>query len=124
MSRDFIAATLKRLREKSGLTADEVGIKIGKSGKTVNAWENGRGQPDADILIELCDIYEVDNILDEFREKEKASVPEKPEAEAIEMMMDYLHKGLVAGGFVQEGQDIDRRSASVLISVIRALFDD
>lgn len=124
MSREYIAATLKRLREKSGLTADEVGEKIGKSGKTVNAWENGRGQPDADILIELCDIYEVDNILDEFREKEKASAPKRPEAEAIEMMMDYLHKGLVAGGFVAEGQDIDSRSTSVLISVIRALFDD
>lgn len=39
---------------------------IGKSGKTVNAWENNRGQPDAEILIQLCDIYHVDNILKEF----------------------------------------------------------
>ena len=68
MSREFIAQKLKELREKSGLTADEVGAKIGKSGKTVNAWEHNRGQPDAEILIELCDIYEVDDILYEFRE--------------------------------------------------------
>lgn len=67
MSREYIAKKLKELRQKSGLTADEVGAKIGKSGKTVNAWENNRGQPDAEILIALCDIYEVDDILKEFR---------------------------------------------------------
>lgn len=66
MSREQIAKTLKRLRIESGLTADEVGEAIGKSGKTVNAWENNRGQPDAEILIKLCDIYKVDNILKEF----------------------------------------------------------
>lgn len=68
MSRENIAKTLKKLREQSGLTADQVGAMIGKSGKTVNAWENNRGQPDADTLIQLCDIYNVDNILDAFRE--------------------------------------------------------
>ena len=69
MSRDYIANTLKRLREKVGLTADEVGVIIGKSGKTVNAWENGRGQPDAEILIKLCGIYHVNNLLAEFDEE-------------------------------------------------------
>ena len=66
MSRETIANALKRLRDKSGLTADEVGTLIGKSGKTVNAWENNRGQPDADMLMKLCQIYKVDNILKEF----------------------------------------------------------
>ncbi len=74
MSREHIAHKLKELRRKSGLTADEVGAKIGKSGKTVNAWENNRGQPDAEILIELCDIYNVDNILKEFREYKTESI--------------------------------------------------
>lgn len=73
MSREFIAQKLRELRQKSGLTADEVGKKIGKSGKTVNAWENNRGQPDAEILIALCDIYEVDDILKEFRENKPES---------------------------------------------------
>ena len=67
MSRFEIASTLKRLRIESGLKADEVGEMVGKSGKTVNAWENGRGQPDADTLILLSDIYGVKDILAEFR---------------------------------------------------------
>lgn len=67
MSRIEIAAALKRLRESSGLTANEVGAIVGKSGKTVNAWENNRGQPDAEMLMKLCDIYHVKDILAEFR---------------------------------------------------------
>ena len=69
MSRESIAKALKRLREQSGLTADQVGAIIGKSGKTVNAWENNRGQPDAEILMQLCNIYNVVDILSEFREE-------------------------------------------------------
>lgn len=74
MSREHIAKTLKKLRIKSGLTADEVGLKVGKSGKTVNAWENNRGQPDAEILIKLCDVYGVDDILKEFRKDNKENI--------------------------------------------------
>jgi len=73
MSRESIAKTLKRLREQSGLTADQVGNILGKSGKTVNAWENNRGQPDAEILMRLCDIYNVEDILSEFRDKTSES---------------------------------------------------
>ena len=69
MSRNYIAQVLKRLRENTNMTADEVGTKLGKSGKTVNAWENGRGQPDAEILIKLCSIYKVNNLLAEFDEE-------------------------------------------------------
>ena len=68
MSKEYIASVLKRLRLKSGLTADEVGEMVGKSGKTVNGWENARSQPDAEILLQLCDIYKVEDIMFEFRE--------------------------------------------------------
>lgn len=68
MSKEYIAAVLKKLRCESGMTADEVGALIGKSGKTVNGWENGRSQPDAEILLKLCDIYKVDDILTTFME--------------------------------------------------------
>lgn len=74
MSRERIAQTLKKLRIESGMTADEVGRIIGKSGKTVNAWENNRGQPDAEMLIQLCDIYNVDNILKEFSGDQSSSL--------------------------------------------------
>jgi len=81
MSRETIAKVLKRLRIQSGLTADQVGELLGKSGKTVNAWENNRGQPDAEALMMLCDIYKVQNILEEFKDvpERKQILPSKKE---------------------------------------------
>ena len=55
--REVMAKRLKNLREAAGLTAQEVGDKVGKSAKTIYAWENGRGQPDADLLIKLSKSY-------------------------------------------------------------------
>ncbi len=85
MSREYIASVLKRLREKSGLTADQVGEMIGKSGKTVNAWENNRGQPDAEILMQLCSIYNVKNILAEFN----------PNSEQDDIVLSKHEKALI-----------------------------
>lgn len=100
MSRFEIASTLKRLRTESGLKADEVGEMVGKSGKTVNAWENGRGQPDADTLILLSDIYGVKDILAEFRgttpddfslsEKEKSLIRAYRSQPSIQIAVDRL----------------------------------
>ena len=66
--------TLKRLREKSGLTTSQVGELLGKSGKTVNAWEHNHGKPDAEMLMKLCDIYNVKDILAEFRENKREDI--------------------------------------------------
>lgn len=68
MIRDQLAMRLRAFREKSGLTIYEVGEKIGKSGKTVSAWENGRGQPDADMLLTLCELYKIDSIAELYGE--------------------------------------------------------
>ena len=57
-----IAELLKKYREAAGLTVRQVGILIGKSYKTVSAWENGRGQPDADMFLKLCEIYHVPSV--------------------------------------------------------------
>lgn len=55
--RSIMARQLKVFRAKSGMSAKEVGGAIGKSEKTIYAWEVGRGQPDADELIALCRLY-------------------------------------------------------------------
>lgn len=61
-TRSRVAALLKQYRERAGLTVVEVGSKIGKSDKTVSAWENGRGQPDAEMFLKLCDVYNVESV--------------------------------------------------------------
>lgn len=60
--RKTLAIKLKEYRELNGLTIKEVGDYIGKSEKTVSAWEHERGQPDADMLFSLCTLYHITNI--------------------------------------------------------------
>lgn len=100
MSKEYIASVLKRLRENTKFTADEVGAMVGKSGKTVNAWENGRGQPDAEMLIKLCGIYKVNNILAEFDDsntiKQKNSIStEESKVLSQYRALDYFGKKAV-----------------------------
>lgn len=38
--------------------------------KTVYGWEGGQSQPSADILLTLCEIYNIPNILSAFGYKE------------------------------------------------------
>ena len=57
-----LAGKLQRFRKQAGLTTVEVGEKVGKSAKTVSGWEHGRGQPDADTLFLLCELYGIKSI--------------------------------------------------------------
>ena len=59
VSKIYIAKTLKAYRERRGIDVKEVAQKFNKSVKTIYAWENGQGQPDADTLIELCKWYNI-----------------------------------------------------------------
>lgn len=58
--RRCIAENIKKFRNGKGLSVDDVGAVVGKSGKTVSAWEVGHGQPDADAMIKLCRLFGVD----------------------------------------------------------------
>lgn len=73
--RTLLASRLREFRIASGMTAKEVGQKVGKSEKTVSAWEHGRGQPDADMLFTLCDLYGVKSF-DLFYSREPFSFKE------------------------------------------------
>ncbi|NCA68369.1 MAG: XRE family transcriptional regulator [Clostridia bacterium] len=96
MSRIRIAQTLKRLRKNAGYTAGEVGEKVGKSEKTISGWENDRGQPDADILMQLCDIYNVSDILAEFREDEKIASTGDDERDQLLLDINSAIRGMTS----------------------------
>jgi DNA-binding XRE family transcriptional regulator/desulfoferrodoxin (superoxide reductase-like protein) len=53
------AATIKRLREKLGLTQLQLGNMIGVSDKTVSKWETSRGLPDISLIEPLAKALEV-----------------------------------------------------------------
>ena len=60
VSNNYIADRLRELRKHAGLDVDTVGKGVGRSGKTISAWETGRNVPSADMLISICKFFGVD----------------------------------------------------------------
>lgn len=50
---------LRELRNKSGLTQNEIATKLGVSGQTILNWENRIYEPKIGQLIELADLFNV-----------------------------------------------------------------
>lgn len=56
-----LAAELKRLREAAGLTQEEVSGRTGKDRSTLYRLESAQQRPQRSTLIQLLDLYEVDD---------------------------------------------------------------
>ena len=81
--RKILASKLKECRERA----------IGKSEKTVNAWEHGRGQPDADMLFTLCKLYHIESISVFYGIKEEPLSLTAEEAELIRLYRSFNAQG-------------------------------
>lgn len=79
MKNEMIAKVLKELRKQNSMTVHDVVVKLGDKSiniadKTLYGWESGQAQPDADTLLVLCEIYQVEDILSTFGYKENAPI--------------------------------------------------
>lgn len=55
----YIAGKLREYRKAAGMTTAQVGERLHKSNKTVQAWETGTNQPSAEMMIAMCKLYDV-----------------------------------------------------------------
>ena len=55
----YIANRIRELRKNAGLDVETVGKGVGRSGKTVSAWETGRNMPSPEMLISICRFFGV-----------------------------------------------------------------
>lgn len=51
--------TLREIRERMGLTVDQVAKEIGVSESTFRKWESGKNHPTVDNYIRLCKFFRV-----------------------------------------------------------------
>lgn len=56
----WVGNQLKTFRKNNKLTLEEVGIKLGKTKKQIQNYENGHSRIYLDTIVELCKIYNVD----------------------------------------------------------------
>ena len=55
----MFSENLRSLRKKKGLTQEELAARLHIVRQTVSKWEKGLSVPDADLLVKLADILEV-----------------------------------------------------------------
>ncbi len=78
MKNPHIAKVLKYYRKLNGLSVNEVSEILTKyeapaAPKTIYGWESGSTQPDADTLMLLCEIYQIEDVLEAFGYKDQSS---------------------------------------------------
>lgn len=93
MLRDTLPARLREFRKKANLTTADVGRMIGKSDRTVSAWENGRGQPDADMLLQLCTIYGIESLSELVGENSSLPALSTEELRLLSLFDDLNEEG-------------------------------
>lgn len=72
MKNKYIPIVLKEYRKKNQLTVDEVSQlllerSIQAAPKTIYGWESGQASPRAEILLALCEIYNITDVLTAFQ---------------------------------------------------------
>lgn len=65
-----VAELIKKTRLDANMTQEEYGLKFGVTRQTVSSWENGKSIPDLQMLIDICNTYQVslDKLLNENEE--------------------------------------------------------
>ena len=69
--------TIKALRIRKAMTQDELAEKLFVSRQTVSNYENGKSNPDIDILVKIAEVLETDVNTLIYGEKEKEDKKKK-----------------------------------------------
>lgn len=98
-----IGIKLKEIRQSKGLSRKDVVEKLKKYGldisdKTIYGYEVGRTSANADMFLALCEIYEIDDILETFgyNTKEKKITLSNKEENIIRQYRDLDDYGILA----------------------------
>lgn len=69
---NYFSQNLKYLREKSGMTQDELASKLGTTLGAISHWENGIREPNIGMIIKIAELFNVDEsiILKDLRIKQ------------------------------------------------------
>lgn len=71
MKHEDIAKALKEYRKKNHYSVKDVSIMLGERSmevapKTIYGWESGQAKPSADMLLTLCELYNITDVLTAF----------------------------------------------------------
>ena len=81
---------LKKLRNEKNITQEQLAEMLNVSNRSISRWENGRNLPDIDILLLLCEYYDVE--MSELLKGERKEEMKQEEKDTILQVVDYGNK--------------------------------
>ncbi len=105
--------SLKKFRMDNKFTQDDLGKKIGLSGKVISKWESGYSMPDIDNIKKLCEIFDceyADLIGPEKKYKRKKKVETKEEKQD-EIVINNIDQ-----------KELNNNSSSKLLKIIAKIL--
>lgn len=78
MKNEYIPRVLKEYRKKNHFSVNDVSLMLHERSievapKTIYGWESGQANPSADMLLTLCEMYNITDILSVFGYKDDDS---------------------------------------------------
>ena len=120
MDHEKIGRFIAACRKEQGLTQADLAEKLGITDRAVSKWETGRSLPDASIMLELCDLLEIN--INELFTGERIGMDQyqkMAEQHLLEMRKqeERRQKGEEPSLFAGMGEDpLDRRRCKRLYS--------
>ncbi len=79
--KNYVGSKIRELRKNAGMTQSELALKLGISASAVGMYEQGRREPDGEMLLRLCSVFSVttDTLLgntENIQKQEKREVSE------------------------------------------------
>ncbi len=109
----MISENIKTLRKNKGLSQDELASRIGVVRQTVSKWEKGISVPDAEMIIEIADLFEV-SVADILGEK-MTPYDDKSEIRLIAEKLEQTNA-------ILQRYDQRRRKGYKIVGIVAAIF--
>lgn len=94
MNQEMIGKFISSCRRHKGLTQMQLAEKLNISNRAVSKWETGKSLPDADHMLELCEILGI--TVNELLSGERITTMEEYQKKAEQNMVDLQNKKVKA----------------------------
>lgn len=79
---------LRYFREQKKMSRKQVCAALNITPSAISYWESGKRRPDADVLLELCELYNIRSVAELFGEPEQLDKL----TESEQMLLDLFRK--------------------------------
>jgi putative transcriptional regulator len=110
---NMFSENLKALRKEKGFSQEQLATRLNVVRQTISKWEKSTSVPDAEMLIQLADVLEVD--VSDLLGKKIEITEEQNELDALAVELAKLNELLVVYG--NKASDL-KKKVGILIAVI------